>query len=324
MFTTKCSKRLAYLGLSLAAGLVPGVVACGSDGLACNVNADCGSGVCRSDGTCAAPTIGSDGGTSGAQQEGAQPEAGGQVPGDGAAGSDAPRTDSGLCQPNNDGIIERSEVAFVAGAHANFRVAQSVTVDTAGQKQADGSRVWDFSGALAGDHDMKLETEDPKAGWYAADFTGATVAAKISDTQSLRGVYQATNTAILMTGLVSPSGGSSKTELTLVPPVPVLQFPLQDGSTWSTSPTVSGVTSGVPTTVVQVYDSTVDAHGTLVTPLGTFRVLRIATNVTGALVYTRQFSFVTECLGTVATVTSQNGESAAEFTTAAEIQRLAP
>ena len=39
---------------------------------------------------------------------------------------------------------------------------------------------------------------------------------------------------------------------------------------------------------------------------------------------TRSFLFVSECFGTVASITSGDGESRAEFTRAAEVRRLAP
>ncbi len=39
---------------------------------------------------------------------------------------------------------------------------------------------------------------------------------------------------------------------------------------------------------------------------------------------TRSFLFVAECFGTVATLTSQPNESANEFSSAAEVRRLAP
>lgn len=38
----------------------------------------------------------------------------------------------------------------------------------------------------------------------------------------------------------------------------------------------------------------------------------------------RSFAFVTECYGTVATVTSNDNEANAEFTAAKELRRIAP
>jgi hypothetical protein len=59
-----------------------------------------------------------------------------------------------------------------------------------------------------------------------------------------------------------------------------------------------------------------------------FPVQRVRTDLTrtvGALVTTlHTYIFVTECFGTVASITSQNYEPMDEFTTAAEVTRLAP
>jgi hypothetical protein len=76
------------------------------------------------------------------------------------------------------------------------------------------------------------------------------------------------------------------------------------------------------------YESQIDAAGTLKTPLGTFDVLRVRvllTRTVGLLVTKlRTFAFVTECYGTIATVTSTENESDVEFTRAAEIRRISP
>ena len=66
----------------------------------------------------------------------------------------------------------------------------------------------------------------------------------------------------------------------------------------------------------------------MTTPFGPFPVRRIATDLTrtiGAAVTTkRTFGFAAECYGTVATITSQDYETDAEFTDAAEVWRLVP
>ena len=76
------------------------------------------------------------------------------------------------------------------------------------------------------------------------------------------------------------------------------------------------------------YSSQVDAAGTLATPFGDFDVLRVRTTLVrqvGVLTTTiRSFAFASECFGTVATVTSQNNEPSAEFSSLAEVRRLSP
>jgi hypothetical protein len=84
----------------------------------------------------------------------------------------------------------------------------------------------------------------------------------------------------------------------------------------------------VPVAYTEQYTSTVDAHGTMKTPFGPFDVLRVKVvlvRTVGFVATTiRTYSYVAECAGPVATIVSQNNEANAEFTTASEVQRLAP
>lgn len=295
---------------------------CGTSNRECNVGADCASGACRSDGSCVAvvPDAGGPGETGGPGLD-AGPRS--------EAGRDAPASvDAGGCVPGPVSTIARDQVILGPGLHATFRIAESATIDTAGQAQSDGSKKWDLSTALPGDHDVLVETVSPAGSWYAADFANAGYASQLSDTVNLLGVFRTSPSALLLGGVVSPTGGAQKTELTYSPEVVTLQFPLMEGATWSTSATVTGYAQGFPGTYTEAYQSTVDAHGKLVTPLATFDVLRVGTVITrtqGVLVtVVRTYTWVTDCFGGVAAITSQNNETQAEFTSAAEVRRIAP
>lgn len=278
----------------------------------CATGADCASGFCRLDGTCA-PVDGPDAGP-GADADPAAPDAG----------------DAGtaLCSPDHDGVITRAEVSIAAGRRATFRVALDSPIDTAGELQNDGSRLWDLSPSLSGDHDVEVMLEPLADQWFADSFPDATYVSRLSETEELLGVFQATDQALLLLGVVSPSGGAGRTELAYDPPVKVLSFPITNSSTWQTDSTVSGQASGVLSYYSEEYDSRVDAIGQVVTPYGTFPVKRVRvelTRVVGAAVVTsRTYVFVAECYGTVASIVSEQYESEVEFTQAAEVRRLAP
>ena len=84
-----------------------------------------------------------------------------------------------------------------------------------------------------------------------------------------------------------------------------------------------------PSTARYAYTSVVDASGTLVTPFGETPALRMRTEMTrtsgiATLTTLRQFTFVAECFGIAGLVSSNAFETSVEFTTAAEIRRLAP
>ncbi len=288
-------------------------------GEACETGADCESGACN-DGKCVKADETGGGGSADASTTQSSTSSTGTSTGSGTGGG-------GICQPNNDGLIERDEVPIEVGLSAKFLAATDVTVSTAGTMQ-DGKRVWDLGVDLPGDHLSLLETQSPAGTWFAPTFPNATYAARLSETETLLGVFHVADAALSIIGVVSPEDGLTRTELTYDVPVPVLQFPLEVGSAWSTDATVTGLAQGVFATYIEEYESTVDARGDLITPFATFDVLRIKVELTrwiGAVpTTTRQYVFVTECFGSVATVVSQPNETAVEFEDAAEVRRLSP
>jgi hypothetical protein len=307
--------------LLLAAGCA------GGEDRVCNSDADCASGVCRADGTCA-PLPETDAG-------GAREDA--TVAGDGGAPADTGvRSDGGTtrdaaipgCVPNRDGVIDRAEVPIEAGLRATFRVATDATFDTSGDLQSDGSRTWDLSGAFAGERDVLVEALSPETFWFGSDFAGASYATELSVREELLGVFDIGANDLSLLGVASPDDGVTRTNVSHDPPVRTLVFPLREGDRWSTDATVSGIASGVFATWTEEYESEVDAHGELSTPFGTFPVLRVKVVLTRTVGFVvtviRTFAFVTECFGTVATVTSRDNESRDEFAEIAELRRLAP
>ncbi len=329
--------EVIVIAVTLAGALIVGLAAgCGADeSAACRVGADCASGVCAGDGTCVDPDA-----TDAATQLDGQtdvdgaPETTDATPGDGAthgvdtgSGDGTADIEPGLCVPVDDDMISRAEVPLRAGLYATFRIATEVAVDLFGTPDGDGRR-WDFAGALDGDADVRVDLGAITGQWFATDFPGATYTARLSTGEDYLGVFELTDSALLLRGVVSPDGGLFATKLTYDPAVEVLRFPLALGDTWTTDTTATGTTLGVPSFVTETYASEVDAEGTLVTPFGTFSVLRVRTTLTrtvGLLVTTtRQMAFVSPCFGSVALVVSEAGETEDEFETAAEIRRLAP
>lgn len=313
------------LNLTLALVLL---AACAADGgRQCNVGADCVSGVCQSNGLCL-PADG--GGVDAMLPDGGMVDA---RTADTADASDLDASfdaavDSGTCAPNRDGVIERTEIPLRAGLRATFMGALDVAFDTRGE-MIDGVRTWDLSGDFAGDRMVLVETRDPAGEWFEDDFPGATYVTELSLEEDLLGVFEITDDELLLLGVVSPEDGFTATNLENDPAVLVLDFPLEEGKTWATDTTVSGLALGVISAYSEDYSSEVDARGTMITPFGTFRdVLRVRTELvrTVGFAVTRvvTFAYVSECFGTIATMRGQNGDDGAELTELAEVQRLAP
>ena len=149
----------------------------------------------------------------------------------------------------------------------------------------------------------------------------------MTTTRPLVAVWRRWSPRLSLLGVVTPDtpDAGAQTEITYATPIVTLAFPLQKAATWTTTSNVTATVSGIPTYYIETYTSTIDATGTLKTPFGTFKVLRIGVVLARNTVTTvRSFVFITECFTTVARVVSTNFETAAEFTNAAEIQRLSP
>lgn len=251
----------------------------------------------------------------------ARPEDAG--PADTSTGED---TGSSSCTPNHNGKVERDEVILRPGLHATFRVATDVAVDTRGVEQSDGSRVWDLSGQLDGDHSVLVELRSLDGTWYNPEFPDADYASKLADSEDELGVFGTDDQGLYLHGVVTSEDDWTRTELAYDPPATILEFPIEQGATWTSDSDVSGWYLGGYWTADEEYQSQVDAHGTLKTPFGDFEVLRVRTDRTrtvGFSVTTQiTYSFVAECFGTVATISSKENEDEAEFSEAAEVRRL--
>ncbi len=313
-----------------AAWLTQACAASTDDAGSCRTGGDCPSGACEA-GRCVATEDGT-GGSGGGEDATASGGAAGQGGEDAtsAAGTSSSSGEGGgglTCSPEGDGEIRRDEVPLLAGFRASYLAATDAPFATEGTGDGD-DRAWDFDVDLPGDHLTLAEALSLETQWFASVFPGATYAGRLSEEANLLGVFEATDDALLLRGVVSPSDGNTRTELTYDPPVTVLAFPLAQGDTWSTATTISGLAQGFFVTYSESYENAVDARGTVATPYGEFDALRVRVELTrtiGALVTTqRTYAFVTECFGTVARVVSQQNETSVEFDDAAEVWRLSP
>ncbi|MBK7578759.1 MAG: hypothetical protein IPI67_01020 [Myxococcales bacterium] len=320
------NKKLPLLFLTL--GLALGCNAASGNADECSKGSECSSGACN-DGKC----VPSGGGAAGAAGAGgvagaAAGGAGGVAGAGGSPGGAGGGTGGGFCAPNHDGVIEKSETPLAAGLNAKFLVSGATAVDSAGVSQGDGSRVWDFAGGLSGDHLVLVETQKLDGKWFAGKFPGASYSARLSESSDLQGVFEITASSLLLRGVVSPTDGLTRTELTYSPAVVVLDFPLKEGKTWSTLANVNGLASGVLVAYTEKYESSVDAHGALKAPFGEFPVLRTRVVLTRqvGLVTTvvRSFLYGAECFGTVANLVAKDNVTTTEVSEAAELRRLAP
>lgn len=317
--------------LSLACGTVPPSVDC-------RVGADCASGVCTREGRCAVVTVdggaggsASGGGAAGGMAAGGMTGGGGAV-GGGSAGGASTGGGSVTCLPNHDGTITRAEVVTGPGLSATFRISGQAAFDTAGVGLPDGGRAWDFTTDLTGDMRSLVETQRIEGKWFESHYPDAGYVAPLGQGTDLLGVFSSSADGLFLMGTASPADGFTSTRLVYTPPVKLLQFPLRAGDNWSTAAAVSGTASGIAIFgTTDTYTSTVDRTGDAITPYSRFPVLRVRTTMERSVPLNpfantsfRQFQYVTECFGTVATIRSLDRETSTEFTTAKEVRRLSP
>lgn len=231
---------------------------------------------------------------------------------------------SNICRPNSDGVIERAEVPIDTGLSAQFSVATDVTFDTTGTGAP--SFEWDLAQSFPGEQNVLVSLNDPSGTWWEGTFLTATYFTPLSTTSDLLGVFQVTDDALLLLGVVSPEDSVVATELEYDPPIPVLRFPLTEGDQWTVESSVSGRFNGVFSLWSEDYVFEVDKSGTLRSPFADFEALRIRSVLfreVGLITTTiRSFSFVSECFGTIASITAQDNETGSEFNDVSELRRL--
>lgn len=261
---------------------------------------------------------------------------------DDVGGDDAGNNGNDVCQPEGDGIVRRSEFPVAKGFLVPYEFALDVEVDIVGE-EIDGTRVWDLEEISDDDFVEELEIREPDNYWFGAEFPEADYAVELSVREDELGVYRVTDDALMLLGLVTPHGPDSDEDHTHIdydPPLEALRFPLEQGDAWTMEIEAEGEYAEYSTYSGhdESYEVQVDDAGEVITPYGTFDVLRVYTvrehptsNPLDPCWYnwflscdveSRLVTFVAECFGTVARILSHENEDEHDFAEAAEVMRL--
>ena len=238
------------------------------------------------------------------------------------------------CVPNLDGRIEAFELAPTLDVDVAYLFSppgEERSVDLVGLIGSDGTQSWDLATDFASDRVVRTRAVALSERWYAASFPGGEFATPLDAESGVDGVYRHDDDGLYLLGVASremdPPAG--RTLLVYDTPILVFRLPLEPGLEWvSTGEIRDGLLRGLPYAGRDVYESRVQAAGTLRLPdLSFTQAMRVATHVTvspaaGMAVSRRQSSFVFECFGEVARATSREGETRDDFETAAELRRL--
>ncbi|MFH1438195.1 MAG: hypothetical protein ABIJ56_20970 [Pseudomonadota bacterium] len=233
------------------------------------------------------------------------------------------------CAPNNDGVLERSEIVFIPGASVLYTMnapGSTVEVDLVPGTGSEGEPLWDFSEPM--EESVTLTYNAIGDQWYAAEFPGATYALPVSPGADDVGLYRFTDSDISLMGMASEEEGL--TLMKYAPAVPILRFPLEKDDQWVvTSRIDGGLLEGGPYTSEDTYEVEVIDVGTV--DLGymemkqtlTVRITTVQRFPGGTSRASLQVVWLHECYGEIVRVRSLDGETDPEFTEASEVRILA-
>lgn len=252
-----------------------------------------------------------------------------------------------ICQGNNDGVLQASEVpaleamgAVVAFTRNPFGSVVQVPDLNGSFDNACNCYRWDFR--AVGDNDglvydgvMPLD-----AFWFDSFMADGDFVQSFGD--GLMGAYSLEDDGLYLVGLASQQ--EDYTALSYKPPVPLLKLPMELGDSWTQNkasasglyegqsfPWNTGLTGTV--TIEHTFQCRVDRKGFVQVPAGEFPVWRVMTDITMevrnslnpvpvATVTRKVVMWVSECYGLVARVGSREGETEDSFTQATEFRRL--
>lgn len=133
------------------------------------------------------------------------------------------------------------------------------------------NQTWDFGSAVSDGNTYQSIYLEPASTPWAADFSTATLANTDVVTDSSTFVFlKSTSTEFSTLGFKDPLS-----VLKYNPAQKLLKFPLKYQTTFNQSNSISGSSDGTPISGTQTDTVSVDAWGSVTTPLGTFQALRV-------------------------------------------------
>lgn len=213
------------------------------------------------------------------------------------------------CRPNNDGVIEASELPVVVGATARVRIGRDTPFDVDGDEDDDGTIVWDLTRPDPDDEPLGALSVQAMDGQYFADlFPEADVAAPLVPGGSLLGPLRVDDDGWKLLGGMSADENAAEGQTRIVydTPTTLYPFPLREGSrVASTSRARNALLLGIPTAFDDITEVEVVRRGIVVLPdLILDNTLQVRVRFTRTLlagdVKQVSYIFVHECLGEVA------------------------
>jgi hypothetical protein len=213
------------------------------------------------------------------------------------------------CTPDNDGVIEPGELAFVPGLSARYRVREgSFDFDTRGTIE-EGVAVWDLSRPDPEPEPVaRLGLEVIQGNWFANHFPAADLVAPLDARGDQLGAVTADDRGVHLHGFASrdESPTEGRTLAAYDAPITLTPLPLALGDARSESARASNAELlGLPTAFEDSYTIEVSDIGTMILPdlilENTLRVtVRLERTLLAGDVQQVSHIWMHECLGEVA------------------------
>ena len=233
-----------------------------------------------------------------------------------------------LCTGNNDGKIDRGELAFPVGVSVNYLSNPSGTTATVAPEgtQAGGVTQWDLTSTAGDVHKLTLENVADQ--WFGSSFPGASYATTTDIATNTLGIFRVQDDGLYILGYASET--PNQTLLVYDAPILSLKFPVTLGDSWvATAHVVNGTLNGSPYAALDTYQISIDERGTATLPFLSFaNTMRVHVDLTqtvpgGVSVRRIQYLFFHECYGELGRMVSVINEPNEMFTSAGEFRRLA-
>jgi hypothetical protein len=235
------------------------------------------------------------------------------------------------CRPDVDGRVSDAELPVALDAAIRYLVSSGqVPVDLDGADE-HGQRVWNLDSVSDDDAVLTVAARDIAGSWFADRLPEDAYAVPLDGSGRLLGLFARRPGALLSLGSASAEENPSEgqTWLEYQPALDLFRLPLDVGGSWVQEASITdGKVQGLPIAARHTLRVEVLREGRLRLPDLTFdRVLQVAMfvhqeTVVGAPLDLVQVSWIAECYGEVARVSSPSGETTASFDHASEMRRL--
>lgn len=238
------------------------------------------------------------------------------------------------CVPNLDGKLDADELQTSLDTPVSYLVnpaGQTRPIDLAGQINAQSQRRWDISAVDSTDQVARISAQALQGRWYANSFPTGEFVVPFDLSARLEGIYRRDAQGFYLLGIASTEADPTEGRTLMVydQPIALFRYPLEVGKNWVTVGRIQdGRVRGLTYAGKDTYSVKVEAAGQLNLPDLSFeQAFLVRTKVTlepavGQSITRQQISFMVECFGEVARVTSQDGEEEDFFSTAVELRRL--